>query len=278
MYLHFMEVHGPYVATERDFRVMWNALATGTPRVLLESESPTDHLDVHPAWADDTLRHRLAYWKARYAAGVRLFDRRISGFLKYLRESGILDRSYLIVTSDHGEELFEHEGWGHGESLHDHQLRVPLIIHPPKGEGEARRVARNVRLIDLMPTLLSLAGAAAPEGVQGVDLTPLLQGEDVGPPDVVFSTGVIAKPDMFSVRTQRYKLVAGGSERTLFDLAADPGETIDVSARETAAAAELAELLKRHLLRSSAAGRLPARTVDIKEEMRERLRALGYLP
>ena len=277
MYLHFMEVHGPYVATERDFRLMWNALATGTPRVLLESESPTDHLDVHPAWADDTLRHRLAYWKARYAAGVRLFDRRISGFLKYLRESGTLDRSYLIVTSDHGEELFEHEGWGHGDSLYDHQLRVPLIIRPPKGEGEARRVARYVRLIDLMPTLLSLAGAAAPEGVQGEDLAPLLHGEDVGPPAVIFSTGVIEKPDVFSVRTQRYKLVADGSESALFDLVADPGETIDVSDRETAAAAELAELLKRHLMESSAAGRLPARTVDIQEEMRERLRALGYL-
>lgn len=277
MYLHFMEVHGPYVATEHDFRVMWNAVAHGPPRVLEESESPGGHLNVHPPWADETLRTRLAYWKARYAAGVRLFDRRISGFLKYLRKSGILDRSYLIVTSDHGEELFEHKGWGHGESLHDHQLRVPLIIRPPRGQGGARRVARFVRLIDLMPTLLSLAGAVEPEGVQGVDLSPLLRDEEVGPPAVVFSTGVIDRPDMFSVRTQRYKLVVDGSERTLFDLAADPGETIDVSDSETAAAADLNRMLTEHLLESSAAGRLPARTFDIPEEMRERLRALGYL-
>jgi arylsulfatase A-like enzyme len=277
MYLHFMEIHGPYVATERDFRLMWNALATETPHVLGDSESPGEHLNVHPPWADDALRRRLDYWQARYAAGVRLFDRRISGFLKYLRKSGILDHSYLIVTSDHGEELFEHGGWGHGESLHDHQLRVPMIIRPPKPEAEARRVARYVRLIDLMPTLLSLAGAAAPEAVQGEDLSPLLRGEDVGPPAAVFSTGVIEKPDMFSVRTQRYKLIVDGSERALFDLVTDPGETFDVSDRETTAAAELQELLTRHLLRSSAAGRLPARTVDIPEEMRERLRALGYL-
>lgn len=277
MYLHFMEVHGPYVATRRDFDLMWNVLATGPPRVLEESESPTDRLDVHPAWADDTLRHRLAYWKARYAAGVRLFDRRIAGFLKYLRESGILDSSYLIVTSDHGEELFEHEGWGHGGSLHDHQLRVPLIVRPPKADGGARRVSRYVRLIDLMPTLLSLAGATAPPEAQGVDLSPLLRGENVGPPAVVFSTGVIEKHDMFSVRTQHYKLVVDGDETALFDLVADPGETIDVSDRKATTAAGLHELLRGHLLRSSGAGRLPTRTADIPEKMLEHLRALGYV-
>jgi arylsulfatase A-like enzyme len=273
LYLHFMDVHEPYESPEADFRVLWEHLAHETTRPLHAAELPPDHMELRPPWADDAMRRRLAYWKARYAAGVRQFDRRVAGFLDDLRRSGILDRSYLIVTSDHGEEL----GWGHGKSLHDHQLRVPLMIRRPGGEGRGERIDRYVRLIDLMPSFLALAGAAVPPGLQGTDISPLLRGAPVPAPSEVFATGVLHKPDMFTVRTERYKLVVDGGERTLFDLAADPGETNDVSDERASVAAEMHERLSGHLERSSAAAGLPARTADIPEELRERLRALGYL-
>jgi arylsulfatase A-like enzyme len=277
MFLHFMDVHEPYASPEADFRVLWERLASETTRRLHVAELPPDHMELRPPWADDAMRRRLAYWKARYAAGVRQFDRRIAGFLDDLRRSGVLDRSYLVVTSDHGEELFDHRGWGHGKNLHDHQLRVPLMIRRPEGEGGGKRIDRHVRLIDLMPSFLALAGAPVPPGLQGTDISPLLRGAALDGPAEVFATGVMHKPDMFTLRTERYKLVVDGGERTLFDLAADPGETTDLSDERAAVTAELHDRLSSHLERSSAATKLPARTADMPEELRERLRALGYL-
>jgi arylsulfatase A-like enzyme len=277
LYLHFMEVHGPYLAPRADFAALWKELESETPRVLRDDQTPKDHLDVHPSWADESLHNRLDYWKARYAAGVRLFDRRIGSFLDFLEESGVLDRSYLIVTSDHGEELFEHGGWGHGKTLRDHQLLVPLIVRPPGGVEGGRRIRDPVRLVDLMPTLLSLADATPPAGMQGVDLSPLLHGAEVASPPVFFSTGVLGHPDMFAVRKGRYKLIVEGGATELFDVVADPGETTDLSGRDPTIEDELRELLAEHLEPSSAATRLPARSADIPDELRERLRALGYL-
>jgi len=277
LYLHFMDVHGPYVAPERDFWLLWKLKEEAEPRELLEDERPGEQLGLHPTWVGEKLRTRRDYWRTRYAAGVRAFDRRIATLLKDLDQTGVLDRSYLVVTSDHGEELFEHEGWGHGKNLHEYQLRVPLIVRPPAARAGARRVAAPVRLIDLMPTLLSLAGADAPEGLEGADLSPLLRGEPAGPPPALFSSGVIEKPDMFAVQNGPYKLVVDGDQSTLFDLEADPGETTDVSAREGKVAAELLDALSRHLESSSDGSRLPIRTADIPDAMQEQLRALGYL-
>jgi arylsulfatase len=277
LYLHFMDVHGPYVAPESDFWPQWRLRVDDEPRVLTEEEQPGEHLGVHPSWAGEKLRQRLAYWQARYAAGVRVFDRRIAALLDEFAETGLLDEAWLVVTSDHGEELFEHGDWGHGKNLHDYQLRVPLIIRPPAAAGGGRRVGETARLIDLMPTLLSLAGADPPAGLQGTDLSPLLRAEAGGPAPVLFSSGVIAKPDMFAVQRGRYKLVVNGDASTLYDLENDPAETTDVSEREAALVAELSELLARHLEASSSESRLPTRTADIPEAMQEQLRVLGYI-
>jgi len=275
VYLHFMDVHEPYDSPQEDFDALWNGLFDGDERLI--DSLPPKYLETKPSWAGGEMRMRLAYWRARYAAGVRLFDRRVAGLLDFLRESGLLDSSYLVLTSDHGEELYEHIGWGHGESLHEHQLRVPLIVRPPQ-PSSSRRVASHVRLVDLMPTLLAVAGAERPAGLQGVDVSGLLGGNALATPLPVFSTGVVGEPEVHSLIDGRYKLVVDlerGSP-ALFDLESDPEELKNVARRETAVVESMLERLEIHIAETTAAG-LEQQTIELPEELHEPLRGLGYL-
>ena len=274
LYLHFMDVHEPYESPREDFDAMWEGLFDADERLI--DILPPKYLETRPSWADDEMRKRLAYWRARYAAGVRLFDRRVAGLLGFLRESGLLDTSYLVLTSDHGEELYEHLGWGHGDSLHEHQLRVPLIVRPP--QPSSRRVANHVRLIDLMPTLLAVAGAEQPGGLQGVDVSGLLGGETLATPLPVYSTGIVDEPEVHSLIDGRYKLVVDLERDSpeLYDLESDPEELENVASRESVRVESMLERLELHIVETTAV-ELEQRTIELPEELHESLRGLGYL-
>ena len=82
-------------------------------------------------WLDEAAQRS---WRARYSTGVRVLDKELGRFFGYLEEDGWLDRSLLVVTSDHGEELSDHGGWDHGWNFYEHQLHVPLLVRPPRGE------------------------------------------------------------------------------------------------------------------------------------------------
>jgi arylsulfatase A-like enzyme len=276
-YLHFMDVHGPWDAPKPDFDALRDHVATEERR-LIDSELPSEAIEARPIWADEGMRHEVGYWRTRYASGVRAFDRRLAPYLKYLRDSGILDQSYVIVTSDHGEELFENGGWGHGRSLHEHQLRVPLLVRKPGGADGGRRVSEMIGLIDLMPTILSLARAAAPEGIHGHDVSALLDGKPVERPALFYATGTMWEPQAHSVRTRRHKLIvnrATGLTR-LFDLASDPDEREDLSGQESQLLGVMQELLNTHLSTGSES-KLDTQTGKIEAGTLEKLKSLGYL-
>ncbi len=280
LYLHFMDVHAPYRNPSReDFEALVDRRSPGARRLL--DELPTEqwpNLESRPEWATNDLRREVAYWRARYAAGVLAFDRRIGFFLDELRSNGLLDDSYLVFTSDHGEELHDHGGWTHGRSLFDHQLHVPLMVRLPGGQDGGRRLEGIVELVDLMPTLLSLVGAPAPPGQQGRDLGHLLDGsENVG--RIAFATATSTDPDLFAVRTDQHKLVlnARTGEARLFNVLRDPGERREVAALEWGALRRLRSEFARHLSHSVAGGALDSEPAGIPEDVQSTLESLGYL-
>ena len=281
LYLHFMDVHAPYDGPREDFDEL-RPHVESRPDALSEHEVPYNrwnNIEIRPPWADEAMRHEVGYWRARYASGVREFDRRIGGFLDYLRESGYLRTSYVILTSDHGEELFEHGDWSHGQNLYDHQLRIPLLVRAPRAAGAGRRVRSPVELVDLMPTLLRLAGAPVPESTQGRDLSGVLLGDEEPGLRLTYATAAQRQPDLYSVTSGRFKLVMDLSSRRsdLFDLVADPGERANVAAREWGSKRRLEQELARHVAVTLENGPLRSQTAPVPPEVRERLRALGYL-
>jgi arylsulfatase A-like enzyme len=112
-----------------------------------------------------------------YDGCVRNFDDEVARVLAYLDASHLRDNTIVVVFSDHGFEFFEHETWGQGNSaIGDFSARVPIIIADPRLR-EPRKVTQVVRTVDVAPTLLELAGLAAPACMQGISLAPLMRGE-----------------------------------------------------------------------------------------------------
>jgi arylsulfatase A-like enzyme len=101
--------------------------------------------------------------KARYDAGIALFDQGLRVAVEHLRYAGLWDRTILIVTADHGEEFAEHGGSIHSRTCYEEVTHVPLLIRVPG--AAAQRVRQRVALIDLAPTLLELLGARSEPGM-----------------------------------------------------------------------------------------------------------------
>jgi arylsulfatase A-like enzyme len=219
-----------------------------------------------------------------YDGEIRYWDEHLGRLLEALRRRADWDRTVVIACSDHGEEFYEHGGWWHGATLFDEQLRVPLLVRLPRGELAGSVEARWVGLIDVAPTVVRLAGVAAPAGMApGVDL--FASG---GAPRTMFAEEDYEHNVLRSVRYRRgdetWKLIEanrgnprGLPLRALFELGADPGEHLDRSgsAAEELRRAEVALDLAAREATEGAAPRRPATGLD--DVGVEQLRRLGYL-
>ncbi len=280
LYLHAMDVHGPYKASRPDFEAVLRLIDRGESRTLTEEEFaqiPRYMRGIDFATKEE--RQELDTWRASYGGGVRAFDRTMGPFLDELRASGLLDRAYFVLTSDHGEELLEHGGWNHGNNLYDHQLHVPLFIRTPLAREAGRRVSSLVSLIDLMPTLTTLAGIEAPPGILGRDFAAAVRGAGAPQAAAVFAEAVNGNPRISSVRTLSQKLVWDEMRSVieLYDLTLDPAECRDRSLEDGASVEILKSYLREHRARNSAREALATETVPLEKELQDQLEALGYV-
>lgn len=133
--------------------------------------------------------HDKTVINALHDGGVRFTDEKALGALvEKLQSLGLLEETLLIVTSDHGEEIFEHEGALH-QQPYEETARIPLVMRGP-GIPKGQRVTDLVELVDIMPTVLSLLDIPAPAHVQGDDLSPLLEGRGKLPLQEAYVDGI----------------------------------------------------------------------------------------
>ncbi len=164
-----------------------------------------------------------------YYGAISYLDDRIGELLRVLDTAGQRDDTIVIVTSDHGDMLGERGMW-FKMSFFEGACRVPLIVHAPERFGP-RRVAGNVSLVDLLPTVLDLAGAGGAPS-DGASLVPLMRGDADGWPDTVLgeylAEGAVAP--IFMVRRGQYKYIACETDPPqLYDLSADPRELANLA-------------------------------------------------
>ncbi len=166
-----------------------------------------------------------------YDEEIRYTDRQLERLLNGLEAGPLGGRTYVIVHSDHGEGFYEHGYRYHGQHLFNDQVRVPLII---AGPGlPSRQIDQPVGLIDIVPTVLELAGLDAPDDLQGVSLVPY--GTHATPPKhpPVFVEMVkdATHSDRRAIIDWPWKLQYGITfdEYLLFDLSTDPDEQVDLS-------------------------------------------------
>jgi arylsulfatase A-like enzyme len=170
---------------------------------------------------------------AQYDGEIRQHDEALGRLLAFLDDSGLAESTIIVITAVHGEEFYEHGGWGHGQSLHDELIHVPLVWRVPGLEARPGRIDRLVSLIDIFPTLCSLCGIPHGDGLRpslgGQDLSPLLSGSgDFGSRDYVYAELHQGGHQAQALRTASYKAirVRYGRQiaRLMYDLNEDPGE------------------------------------------------------
>ena len=123
-----------------------------------------------------------------YDGGVAYADVLFGRWMAGLEARGWLDKATIVVFADHGEQLGE-DGMFNHIGVSDAESHVPLMIRLPGGKGGGTRVKGIVELIDVMPTVLELAGATPPSGIRGHSLVPALRGQPWTPRDAAFSVG-----------------------------------------------------------------------------------------
>jgi arylsulfatase A-like enzyme/predicted Zn-dependent protease len=211
-----------------------------------------------------------------YDGEVATADAQVGRLIDYLRSSGDFDNTVVVVVGDHGESLGEHGEQQHGFFVYEAAMHIPLVIAGPG--VPVRAVSDQVRIVDVMPTILELVGAPAPAAVQGVSLVPLGRGEKRD----LLAFGETWYPryhygwsELTAVRDGRYKFIAA-PRRELYDTQTDPGETRDLVASNPRVADALERALREMAARTAvAAVAQTPRSVDPEAE--ERLRALGYV-
>jgi arylsulfatase A-like enzyme len=222
----------------------------------------------------------LGHIEALYDGEILYTDRHVERLVRAMKELEIFDKSMIVVTSDHGEEFLEHGSWEHQKTLYEEQLRIPLVIKYPGGEGAGRRVAEQVSLIDVAPTIADVMELALPPTFQGVSLRRDVEaGRELwsetehtidGTHKLSLRRGARAGKAIFSMSED-------GVAAELFDLGDDPVELEPVS--DEAMHERVEGRLEDYLARAAAAreGKAETPSVDLDPEERERLRALGYI-
>ena len=216
-YIVTVEPHLPYLPSQESLDAEWDRGPVGF--------EPTQTIALSNAVATGTetlTREEQAYIEALYDAEVRDADQAFAQMLDDLEELGIADRTAVVLVGDHGEELFERGGFGHGSHLHQEVLRVPLVIAHPghTGQGSGTVVDWDASLVDFHATVLGLAGIPPGPDSQGGSL--LAAHRDPGLPPPIFTH---LPGQGRSLGLGRYKLVVPlHGKHELYDLRTDPGE------------------------------------------------------
>jgi arylsulfatase A-like enzyme len=246
--LHYFDPHAPY-----------------SPPIeyadLVRRTSDPDPIDGGPGWrkrggdgASIPSRERIDRTLLLYDGCIRFVDDNVGRLLAHLEENGIRDRTAIIVTADHGEEFYEHGVSGHGANVFDYAIKVPLIIDYPGSFDGGGRVPYQVRLVDIFPTVLGLAGVECGTGVEGYDLSGLAgggewpaQGSRLLPPEVALSECSVRRTiGSKCLRTDTWKAIVEPltSLVELYNVSTDPDERENLWKTSRGSGEELLERLK----------------------------------
>lgn len=256
LFLNYMDAHDPYRAPG-DFADAFPGRLRDRPRDW--SRDPS-------AFADLSAAEIHSHFASEYDSELRYLDFELDRLLEGLESRGRLEDTIVVITSDHGEQLFEHGDLHHGNSLFEEEVRVPLIIDAP-GVGAAR-IDHLVAQRDVMPWLLERMGLPLPPGVEPSGLD---RGEG---PHVAELYGT-RRGDLTAYREGSFKFVRiSGGEDELYDLDGDPGERTDIAQARPDVSTRMREEV-RAWIRSIRPAERSLRELD--PEQRDLLRDLGYL-
>jgi len=254
LFLNYYDPHGPLLPQEAFLKRFWKG-----PR----PKQPT-----------------VEFQLAQYDAEIAYTDHHFGRLLQHLRERGLYEDMWIVVTADHGELMGDHGMWGHGNSLSQAEVHVPLIVKEP---GAARPRGTDdtiVQQVDVMPLLLGRIGLPFPPNMQGV--APPARGHPIVAevyPLPFMGQGKDARQqgDWRVLFHEGYKFAwSSHGHHQLFELGADPTEAENLLAREPERAARMEAALTKYIEGLPEPGEL-GDVGEVDPETLELLKGLGYI-
>ncbi len=285
--LHYFDVHAPYAPPAPFNRMYYSGdeKASGKPILdLLHS----DRNHARPAAQNSAMYQWLSgvtdmdFPVKQYAAGVSYVDDHVGTVIAHLKERGEYDDTLIILVSDHGEHLVDHDLYFTHKQPFEETIHVPLIIKLPRGRLAGRLVEEAVSTLDVLPTVLEACGLPPAENIDGRSLLGLMDGRDDGSSLLIAERGAAVGDFTKSLIEWPWKLMVfkkgSRADYRLYHLEDDPGEIHDIARRHKDVTDRLRERLwtlcdpESPLL----AGEDDARPAELDDAAKERLRALGY--
>jgi len=293
VFLHTYEVHWPYLPPE-PFNALYAGEYTGTlfrsrkeaSALLKEKGGSQDGvLDHDLLWklfwdrVDPQQREDIDHIKNLYDGAIRYVDYHVYQLFSLLKEHQLLEKTFIVLTSDHGEEFFEHGGKVH-DTLYDEILKVPLILSWPGRIPQGMRIASQVNLMDLSPTILDLLKIRIPASFEGESFAHFFEGASSSRVAISERTPLQEGHHKTSIRTDDWKLVqTHQGEAELYHLKEDPFEKNNV--REDAfqkreALSKRLEAWEESLSVKRSEAQSLQRSPEVEAQL-EHMKALGYL-
>lgn len=277
LWVHYIDPHGPY-----------HSPADWQPTFTHQEHAPVN-LERIPKWVREPSITDALDYVDRYDEEIAFLDVHVGRLLESFAEDFHQNRSYVVFTADHGETMMEHEMWfSHGYHVYEELIRVPLMIRGPGIEPGVRSGPASG--IDIVPTILGLAGVRAPATARGVDLR---KSGSIEPDRIVFAEASFSGRHWQAAvgRDGKWLAKLNSGSRTIlethwYDLTDDPGERRPVEEQQEDDA--LLELLRRIQDDPDPGGDPlgPINGIQLKgpkiapradAEALEKLRALGYV-
>ena len=284
-----MNVHGPYKVPRSKREILFGRKPTrgfsyrktALKNVMLSGNVAEARTRVTPK--------QIQSLQEKYATAVRYTTDQLGTFFEYLKSKGYYDEALIIVTSDHGEELFDHGGFSHGFTLYNELLHVPLFVKLPF-QTEANVVDEQVTLADIYPTIMDLLDLEVPQAIDGESFAHILDGEapekmlrpkareteifSVAWPERCVGHAILEWPWKLIEIYSNYEGLE--NESFLFNVETDPGETENLAGSYPDLVKRLSKKIEKDVANLGGKGAY-VKSLVIDPEMKEQLKALGYI-
>lgn len=232
------------------------------------------HAPYEPPASDRVLSPSL------YDGEIAVADRGVGTIVSALRAKGLLDRTLVVLTADHGESLGEHEEKTHALFIYDATINVPMIWRLPGVFPARRTYSGPVSSVDIVPTVLGLLGLPGGQETQGLDLVRALQGRTAPPQRPQYCESLLSEvgfgmAPLFGVRSDGMKWIRAPRPE-VYDLRRDPRELHNIYAGDHATAIRLEGQLEG-VLEDSRRRERKVRENPMGRETLQNLRSLGYM-
>jgi arylsulfatase len=261
LWIHYMDTHGPYYIESESTvfqryraELLWRK-AKRNPESVSEAE--------------------LESLRDQYRMKISWLDGKLERIFRLLDGLGLSESTLIIFTSDHGDAFREHGTITHTRQLYEELINVPLILWDPKRATGNVELA-PIGLLDVTPTILDTLGVNSEElGFEGMRLRKLIEGKAEGARAILSEATPDRAFQVVSVRSDRWKCIANRDRRELYDLKADPMESMNVAEAHPEVVKSMEGILEDHI-RTHQTDRVEETEVDVGEETKRRLKALGY--